>query len=233
MGRGTSGSFGDWNYIYRPEELADMALVEPLRNIMQSWIDGRAPPNLLFVGSYGVGKSTAARILARRCSVLDGGEWSLYAYSRSFSSTRVASTVDEFIDIVSGPNLMAALGDYRPIYVLDEFDKLSEKEQTKFLSILEDQSHSCGFILNANNIDKVHDAIKDRCQIVSFSAGAKNKPDLVNELTRIGAHILNKEDISFNEDCLTRVAEDYWYRPRHFVKTLQTYSSSGRLTLPE
>ena len=60
-----------WREKYRPHTVADLVGCEQFKQDAQDWSLETAPPCLLFIGGPGVGKTTAARALARDWL----GEW--------------------------------------------------------------------------------------------------------------------------------------------------------------
>ncbi len=54
-----------WTERFRPQTLADVGLAPEVRAVLQSYIDAKEVPHLLFIGPAGSGKTTVARILIR------------------------------------------------------------------------------------------------------------------------------------------------------------------------
>lgn len=145
-----------WTELYRPRVLSAVGLDPEIRTQLQGYITAQQIPHLLFAGPPGCGKTTVAKILLDHlpCSVL----------------TLNASS-ERGIDVIRGKvknfctSLMGAEWNY---VFFDEADQLTPDAQASLRNTMETYSDRSRFILTANNVSKIIDAIQSRCTPISL-----------------------------------------------------------------
>jgi DNA polymerase III delta prime subunit len=150
---------------YRPQEINDCILSEEDKNIFNSFIEKKSIPHLLFHGTPGLGKTTIAKILAKKIT-----EDILYICASSETS------VDVIRGKVANFCSTSAFGDNLKVVILDEFDYMSINSHATLRNVIEEFTESCRFIFTCNYINKVMDAIKSRTQMFKFT---ESSPKLV------------------------------------------------------
>jgi DNA polymerase III delta prime subunit len=152
-----------WREKYRPNKIEDLAGCEKFKASAREWLaKGTLPSNMLYVGPPGTGKTSAAIALAKDLY----GE---YFDRANFIVTNASD--DRGIDFVRELKHMVkqkGLGVRRKIYVLDEADSLTPAAQKALRQVMEDSHRTAIFILTANDIGPIHNAIRDRCVIFNF-----------------------------------------------------------------
>lgn len=143
--------------ILRPRALADLLL--PERDIvrLQEMVTSGKLPNMLFYGSPGRGKTSAARILQRE---LDADIYELNGSSISGDK----AMEKQITSIAHDPTILL-----RPkVLLIDEADYLNKRIQQSMRHIVENSSARCRFILTANDARRIIPALHSRLTAVNF-----------------------------------------------------------------
>jgi len=152
-----------WREKYRPTEIEHLAGCEEFKAAASDWVTRKhMPSNLLFVGPPGTGKTSAAGVIAR--SIL-GDMFDPINYTISNASD------DRGIDYVRELKHLCkqkGIGVARRIFLLDEADSLTPAAQKALRQVMEDSHRTAIFILTANDIGPIHNAIRDRCLAFEF-----------------------------------------------------------------
>ncbi|UTW60724.1 DNA polymerase III subunit gamma/tau [bacterium SCSIO 12741] len=156
----------------------------------------------LFCGPRGVGKTTCARILARKIN-LDGVEnpededFSFNIFELDAASNNSVEDIRNLIDQVRIP---PQTGKYR-VYIIDEVHMLSQAAFNAFLKTLEEPPEYAIFILATTEKHKIIPTILSRCQIFDFKR--IEIPDMVAQLDGIA----KKEGVEAEQDALHVIAQ--------------------------
>lgn len=172
-----------WTEKYRPQNIEDVILNEDEKNFFLNLQE--IPNNLLLLGSPGIGKSTVAKILAKKFAP------NSYMYinaSEQGNIETIRSLVSDFISV-------ASIDGNQKIVILDEADGVSLVAQQALRSIMEEYLDSVKFILTANYRNKIIEALHSRCQEFNFSCSEKM-------VLKTVAQILKKENITVNKESL-------------------------------
>lgn len=180
---------------------------------MEQYIKEKQIPHLLFHGPPGSGKTTLAYILMKsiNCQSL-----TLNASSDDRGIATVKGKIKEFAGSVS---LAGAL----KVVFLDEADGLTPDAQMALKNTIEVYSKSCRFILTANNIHKIVEAIRSRPTIYEFSQ--IDKSSLMERLEEI----LEAEDVEYEDDDVKSIVDRYFPDVRTITNNLQAATIDGTL----
>ena len=166
---------------YRPQTFASMVGQEHVGKALRNAIrTDRVAHAFLFTGIRGVGKTTAARILAKalNCECPEDGEpCNRCASCGSITSSRSLDVIE--IDGASnrGIDSIRELNEavlYRPtggkyrIYIIDEAHMVTREGFNALLRTLEEPPPHAKFIFATTAIDKFPDTIVSRCQRYDF-----------------------------------------------------------------
>ena len=208
------------NYIvsarkYRPDSFQSIvgqgAMASTLRTAVQQ---GRLAHAYLFCGPRGVGKTTAARVLAKtiNCQSLtaEGEACNECESCRAFNEGRsfnifeldAASnnSVEDIRQLTEQVTMPPALGKYK-VYIIDEVHMLSVTAFNAFLKTLEEPPSYAIFILATTEKHKILPTILSRCQIYDF------KRITVGDITHHLQYVAQSEGIVADEAALSLIAE--------------------------
>ncbi len=152
-----------WIEKYRPQKLADIVGQDEIVERLSSYVRSGNLPHLLFTGSAGVGKTTAAVTLARE----------FFRDSWQMNFRELNASDERGIDVVRNQIKQFArttpLGDATfKILFLDEADALTTDAQAALRRTMESYAQTCRFILSCNYSSKIIDPIQSRCAIYRF-----------------------------------------------------------------
>lgn len=170
--------------------------------------------SFLFCGPRGVGKTTAARILAKtiNCENISAdfeacGECpSCVAFQQNSSfnihelDAASNNSVDDIRSLVDQVRFPPQSGKYK-IYIIDEVHMLSQGAFNAFLKTLEEPPSYCKFILATTEKHKILPTILSRCQIFDF------KRIGIDVIVKHLQHICDVEKIKAEEDALHIIAQ--------------------------
>ncbi len=183
-----------WIEKYRPARLADIVGQDDIVERLSSYVKSGNLPHLLFTGSAGVGKTTAAGTLARE---FFGSSWQMNFRELNASDERgidvVRNQIKEFAR--TRPAEDAAF----KILFLDEADALTTDAQAALRRTMESYARTCRFILSCNYSSKIIDPIQSRCAIYRFRPLA---PDAIKEEI---AKIAAKEHLMVTPDAMDAI----------------------------
>ena len=170
---------------YRPKTFDELVFIDnTFKQNVRKWIDNKhLDTHLLLYGKPGTGKSSLVNVLLNELSIKD--------YMRiNVSNNTSIDDMRKVIDYASVPPLNESF----KLIILEEFERASKQAQDSLKYVLEKYSGWCVFIFTTNDISKVSDAIKSRCQMYHF-----NKVDMEGYVTRV-ITILGKEEIIFDRN---------------------------------
>lgn len=183
-----------WIEKYRPLKLADIVGQDEITRRLSSYVKSGDLPHLLFTGSAGVGKTTAAVALARE---FFGEAWHLNFREMNASDERGIDVVRN--QIKQFARTAPLEGAEFKILFLDEADALTSDAQSALRRTMESYAQSCRFILSCNYSSKIIDPIQSRCAIYRFRPLQRDA--IILEMQRIAAC----EGLTVTEDALDAI----------------------------
>jgi replication factor C small subunit len=183
-----------WIEKYRPQKLADIVGQDEIVERLSSYVRSGNLPHLLFTGSAGVGKTTAAVTLARE----------FFKDSWQMNFRELNASDERGIDVVRNQIKQFArttpLGDATfKILFLDEADALTTDAQAALRRTMENYAQTCRFILSCNYSSKIIDPIQSRCAIYRFKPLG---PDAVKEEIR---RIAQRERLTITSEAMEAI----------------------------
>ena len=210
-----------WVEKYRPKKMTELVNQKEVVGSINSMLKNQSElPHLLFSGSAGVGKTTAALCLS---SEILREHWRTYTLELNASDERGINMVRERVKKFSR---FAGLDTEIPfkIIILDEADEMTTDAQTALRRIIEDTAKICRFILIANNLSKIIAPIQSRCVVFKFTKISDK--EILSQLKFIG----KKEKIKADEKGLNAICDYTDGDLRHAINILQAAASSGNVT---
>lgn len=198
---------------WRPQDFSSLVgqehIVTALRNALQ---EGRIAQAYLFSGIRGVGKTTAARVLAKalncergpaadpcnectRCREIGAGQ----SLDMLEVDAATYSKVEQIRELTETLRYAPTGGRYK-VVVLDEVHRLSRQAFDALLKIVEEPPAHLVFIFATTEIDAVPATILSRCQEYQFRRVPS--PILAQHLR----HICNEEKIEATDNALRLIA---------------------------
>src|SRR5690606_6988781 len=187
---------------YRPQTFKDVvgqqAITKTLLNAIESDHLAQA---LLFCGPRGVGKTTCARILAKRINS-DGTEKEGEDFAFNVFELDAASnnSVDDIRNLTDQVRIPPQIGKYK-VYIIDEVHMLSQAAFNAFLKTLEEPPAHAIFILATTEKHKIIPTILSRCQIFDF------KRITVKDAAEYLKYIADNQGIEAEDDALHIIAQ--------------------------
>ncbi len=166
---------------YRPQRFGEMSgqahVVQTLANALKR---GQLAHAFLFTGPRGVGKTTAARLVAKAVNCVNGPTpepcgtcvpCQEIADGRSVDVIEIDAAsnngVDNVRDIVEAVKYRPARDRYK-VFVIDEVHMLSQGAFNALLKTLEEPPDHVKFVLATTDVHKVPETIVSRCQRFDF-----------------------------------------------------------------
>ena len=185
---------------YRPDNfnsvIGQSSITKTLENAIKQ---NQLPQALLFCGPRGVGKTTCARILAKK---INENQESSDDFSFNIFELDAASNngVDDIRNLIDQVRIPPQTGKYK-VYIIDEVHMLSGQAFNAFLKTLEEPPFYAIFILATTEKHKVIPTILSRCQIYDFKKISTDNIKLYLE------NIAKSEKIKFDDEALYLIAK--------------------------
>lgn len=208
-----------WCEKYRPRKLDDFVVTEKNLEIIESFNKKKQIPNLLFLGTPGIGKTTLAKIIVN--DILQ----SQYLYINASDENGIDTIRTK---VTSFAQTKSFDGNLKTI-ILDECDGLTMDGQRALRNTMEELAGFTRFILTANYKYKIIPALQSRCQSIDLTP----PHDMV---VKRCAQILKNEKIEVENGQKTKLLElvkKSYPDIRLCINELQKFSVSGKLKINE
>jgi DNA polymerase III subunit gamma/tau len=192
---------------YRPQQLTELIGQEHVAGALtNALLSGRVAHAYLFTGARGVGKTSAARILAKALNCLASDKPTPNPCDKCASCLAVTAgddvdvleidgasnnKVEEVRDLRAGVGFRPTRGRFK-IYIIDEVHMLSTSAFNALLKTLEEPPEHVKFILATTEVQKIPITILSRCQRFDFAHVGPLK--IFEQLKRIAEREGHKAD---------------------------------------
>ncbi len=187
---------------YRPQTFRDVVGQKAITDTLENAIaQNHLAQALLFCGPRGVGKTTCARILAKKINQ-DGTEREDEDFAFNIFELDAASnnSVDDIRSLIDQVRIPPQVGRFK-VYIIDEVHMLSQSAFNAFLKTLEEPPKHAIFILATTEKHKIIPTILSRCQIFDF------KRITVNDAAAYLKYIAQEQGITAEDDALHIIAQ--------------------------
>jgi DNA polymerase III subunit gamma/tau len=187
---------------YRPQTFNDVVGQKAITSTLLHAIESNHLASaLLFTGPRGVGKTTCARILARKINQPgydDPNED--FAFNVFELDAASNNSVDDIRNLIDQVRIPPQTGKYK-VYIIDEVHMLSSAAFNAFLKTLEEPPKHAIFILATTEKHKIIPTILSRCQIFDF------KRITVKDAKEHLAEVATSQGVNFEDDALHIIAQ--------------------------
>lgn len=202
-----------WVEKYRPSTLKGYVGAPELLDKLTTYIETQDIPHLLFYGTAGTGKTTAAKILVKNidCDYM-------------FINASDERGIDMIRDKVKGFASTAGFKSLK-IVVLDEMDAITPDGQRALRNLMEAYSDTTRFILTANYIERIIDPLVSRAQVYRLVPPSKKEAAV-----RL-AEVLKEEGVEYETQTIAHIVNAYYPDVRKIINTAQLQTTAGKLTV--
>ncbi len=213
---------------YRPQTVDELDLEDVRNSLKKILSSGKIPHAFIFSGPKGVGKTSAARILAKvvNCENL-------------LSSRKPCNSCEQCLSIAKGDNLdvieldaashrgiddvrllrekvkLASVKAKKKVYIIDEAHMLTAEASNALLKTLEEPPAHVIFILATTNPEKLIPTIRSRATEINFRKAKEE------EIERCLKRVIKGEKIKVEEEALRIIAQASDGSFRDAVKLLE------------
>lgn len=187
---------------YRPETFEDVVGQQAITNTLLHAIESNhLAQALLFTGPRGVGKTTCARILAKKINQTETARTDEdFAFNIFELDAASNNSVDDIRNLIDQVRIPPQVGKYK-VYIIDEVHMLSQAAFNAFLKTLEEPPKHTIFILATTEKHKIIPTILSRCQIFDF------KRITVSDAKAYLSKIAKQEGVVAEDDALHIIAQ--------------------------
>ena len=209
-----------WVEKYRPTTIDETILPDDLKRTLTEVIKTGEIPNMLFSGTAGCGKTTAAKAI---CKTLDL-DYLVINGSEEGNIDTLRGKVRQFASTVS------LQGGYK-VVILDEADYLNpQSTQPALRGFIEEFSNNCRFILTCNFKNRIIEPLHSRCGVYDFNTSKKAMASLASQFMKRLKVILETENVEYNDPHIGEIILKHAPDWRRVLNETQRRSMGGVLS---
>jgi DNA polymerase-3 subunit gamma/tau len=222
---------------YRPQKIDQLDLKSVREQLGQMLASKNMPQALLFAGPKGLGKTSAARIVAKaiNCQTRKTRKNIEPCNKCSLCQSITQGTALDLIEIDAASNrgiddirelrekikLTPSLAQ-KKVYVIDEVHMLTTEAFNALLKTLEEPPEHAFFVLCTTEIHKLPETITSRCLIINFTLASRA------EIGRSLKRIVKGEKLKISDKALDLISQKAGSSFRDAAKILQQLSFGGK-----
>jgi len=218
---------------YRPQKIKELDLRAVRESLEKIFKSGKIPSAFLFSGPKGIGKTSAARIVAKavNCQKPDGFEpcnecpscisvntgTNLDVLEIDAASNR---GIDDIRELREKIRLAPSSAKFK-VYIIDEVHMLTNEAFNALLKTLEEPPSHALFVLCTTDPKKIPETVVSRCTRIDFKKATGQ--EIVEKLK----YISQKEGFSFSDNDLKKIAQAAEGSFRDAIKILEQAAISS------
>lgn len=210
-----------WTEKYRPSNLNELIVPQRIRSIFENGV----VQSMLFHGTAGVGKTSAAKALCKQF-----GHNTLYL---NMSETTGVDTIRETImDFALNQSILHYDNPIK-VVIMDEMDGMSQQAFAALRATMEKCATNTRFIGTCNYLQKIPDPIQSRFQLIDFNFTNEELGEIrIGQFKRI-MEICKKEGLTISKEAAVKMVQTYFPDCRSIVNHLQRYKLEGKTEINE
>lgn len=201
--------------VLRPKKIDQLILPDRIRAILG---DGTLKQNYLFYGGPGLGKTSAAKVLAANYP---------YIYINCSDETGVDTVREKINKWCSTISVMDGAEAIK-VVILDELDGVSDQFFKALRGTIEKFADQARFIGTCNYFNKIPDAMHSRFTLVNFDFLDPEEEEIVyQEQVKRASTVLTKLNITHNTEAVEELVKRCLPDMRKLFNRIQTMQISG------
>jgi replication factor C small subunit len=210
-----------WSEEFRPKNLSECVLPGRIQRQLESYVEDRNPPHLIFYGPAGSSKTTAAKCLASDI----GAETLFFNASDETKKDDVMGLLVPFASSVS-----MRVTDSPKIIIADEAERLQAKAQDSIKGFLEQYAGNMRTVMTVNNFSMIIPPLKSRCVCIDFNPSKEDKKELFPKIYKRVKTILGLKGVEADGKVLVDTVGQFFPDFRKIINAVQSYSAvSGKI----
>tara|TARA_R100000697_G_scaffold104715_1_gene118276 strand:- start:199 stop:1140 length:942 start_codon:yes stop_codon:yes gene_type:complete len=209
-----------WVEKYRPRTIEDCILPESIKKTLRDVVSQNKIPNMMFTGTSGIGKTTAARAICNETQadylIINGSDEGRMIDTLRTKLTQFCSTI--------------SLSGSRKVVIIDEADYMNaDSVQPAMRNFTERFADNCSFIFTCNYKNRIIEPIHSRCAVIDFSLKNGEKQVIAARFMKRVEGILSDESIDCDKEVIAKLVLKHFPDFRRVLNELQRYSTSGEI----
>ena len=209
-----------WVEKYRPSTIEDCILPESIKKTLRDVVSQNKIPNMMFTGTSGIGKTTAARAICNETQadylIINGSDEGRMIDTLRTKLTQFCSTI--------------SLSGSRKVVIIDEADYMNaDSVQPAMRNFTERFADNCSFIFTCNYKNRIIEPIHSRCAVIDFSLKNGEKQVIAARFMKRVEGILTDESIDYDKEVIAKLVLKHFPDFRRVLNELQRYSTSGEI----
>ena len=209
-----------WVEKYRPRTIEDCILPETIKTTLRDVVSQNKIPNMMFTGTSGIGKTTAARAICNETQadylIINGSDEGRMIDTLRTKLTQFCSTI--------------SLSGSRKVVIIDEADYMNaDSVQPAMRNFTERFADNCSFIFTCNYKNRIIEPIHSRCAVIDFSLKNGEKQVIAARFMKRVEGILSDESIDYDKEVIAKLVLKHFPDFRRVLNELQRYSTSGEI----
>ena len=209
-----------WVEKYRPRTIEDCILPESIKKTLRDVVSQNKIPNMMFTGTSGIGKTTAARAICNETQadylIINGSDEGRMIDTLRTKLTQFCSTI--------------SLSGSRKVVIIDEADYMNaDSVQPAMRNFTERFADNCSFIFTCNYKNRIIEPIHSRCAVIDFSLKNGEKQVIAARFMKRVEGVLTDESIDYDKEVIAKLVLKHFPDFRRVLNELQRYSTSGEI----